>query len=102
MGNFLAQGAEMAAGIRQQLEADTARLGGLRLLQVQVMVIAQALGVQAGRGAARRPRLRCETLSSRPRSRLMAQALAQHGVQRRNGGGGGAGLWAQAHLRSPI
>ena len=29
---FVAQGADVAAGVRQQLEADAARIGGLRLL----------------------------------------------------------------------
>ena len=46
---FLANDYEVAAGIRQQLEADMARHPGLRLLPERFMVIRQALGVPAGR-----------------------------------------------------
>ena len=49
---FLAERADVAAGVKQQLEADAARLGGLRLLPGRFMVIEQAMGVPAGRGAA--------------------------------------------------
>lgn len=49
---FLAENADAAAGVKQQLEADAARLGGLRLLPGRFMVIEQAMGVQAGRGEA--------------------------------------------------
>lgn len=49
---FLANGFEVAAGIRQQLEADMARHPGLRLLPERFMVIRQALGVPAGRDPA--------------------------------------------------
>src|SRR5690606_24865716 len=34
---FIAQGLEVAAGVRQQLEADVARLGGLRILDGRFM-----------------------------------------------------------------
>lgn len=46
---FLANGYEVAAGIRQQLEADMARHPGLRLLPERFMVIGQALGVPVDR-----------------------------------------------------
>ncbi|CAN5354341.1 ABC transporter substrate-binding protein [soil metagenome] len=42
---FLAQGLEVAAGVRQQLEADLARLPGLRLLPGRFMEIRQAMGL---------------------------------------------------------
>lgn len=45
---FLANGFEVAAGIRQQLEADQRRHPGLRLLPERFMEIRQALGVPAG------------------------------------------------------
>ena len=45
-------GLEVAAGIRQQLEADMQRHPGMRLLPERFMVIPQAMGVPAGRGAA--------------------------------------------------
>src|SRR5205085_7416335 len=46
---FLAAGADVAAGVRQQLEADAARLPGLRLLPGRFMVIEQAMGLPASR-----------------------------------------------------
>ncbi|AUD00053.1 ABC transporter substrate-binding protein [Bradyrhizobium sp. SK17] len=51
--HFLENGLEVAAGIRQQLEADQARRPGLRLLPERFMVIQQAMGVPVSRmGAA--------------------------------------------------
>ncbi len=49
---FLAQNLEVAAGVRQQLEADAKRVGGVRLLPGRFMVIEQAMGVPKGRVAA--------------------------------------------------
>jgi len=46
---FLAQRLEVAAGVRQQLESDALRVGGVRLLPGRFMVIEQALGVPKGR-----------------------------------------------------
>jgi polar amino acid transport system substrate-binding protein len=48
---FLEQGLEVAAGVKQQLEMDAARLGGLRLLPGRFMVIRQAMGLARQRGA---------------------------------------------------
>lgn len=48
---FLAQGLEVAAGVRQQLEADARRLPGLRLLPGRFMVINQAMAVPKRREA---------------------------------------------------
>ncbi|MFO1286909.1 MAG: hypothetical protein U1F49_10450 [Rubrivivax sp.] len=42
---FLAQNLEVAAGVKQQLEADAKRVGGARLLPGRFMVIEQAMGV---------------------------------------------------------
>jgi polar amino acid transport system substrate-binding protein len=47
---FLEHGAEVAAGVRQQLQADARRLGGLRLLDGRFMVIRQAMGTPKSRG----------------------------------------------------
>jgi polar amino acid transport system substrate-binding protein len=47
---FLASGAEVAAGVKQQLERDGAEAGGLRLLGERFMVIRQAMGVPKSRG----------------------------------------------------
>ncbi len=49
---FLAQGLEVAAGVRQQLEADARRVGGVRLLDGRFMVIEQAMALPRGRTAA--------------------------------------------------
>ena len=47
---FLANGDDVAAGVKQQLEADAAKTPGLRLLPGRFMVIEQAMGVPQGRG----------------------------------------------------
>ncbi|WP_313592439.1 transporter substrate-binding domain-containing protein [Agrobacterium cavarae] len=48
--HFLDMGAEVAAGVRQQLEQDAERFGGLRLLLGRFMVIEQAMGVARTHG----------------------------------------------------
>lgn len=48
--HYLQVEAEVAAGVRQQLVADIARLGKLRLLSERFMVIQQAMGCPRGRG----------------------------------------------------
>ncbi|MCA1324737.1 ABC transporter substrate-binding protein [Herbaspirillum sp. alder98] len=47
---FLDEGAEVAAGVKQQLEHDAALRGGLRLLDERFMVIRQAMGTPKSRG----------------------------------------------------
>jgi polar amino acid transport system substrate-binding protein len=49
---FVAQGIEVAAGVKQQLEADMKRYSGLRLLPGRFMVIQQAMGLPKSRGVA--------------------------------------------------
>jgi polar amino acid transport system substrate-binding protein len=49
---FLSRRADVAAGVRQQLLADAARVGGVRLLPGHFMVIEQAMGLPAARGEA--------------------------------------------------
>jgi polar amino acid transport system substrate-binding protein len=46
---FMAQNMEVAAGVKQQLQADAQRLPGLRLLDGRFMVINQAMGIPKGR-----------------------------------------------------
>jgi polar amino acid transport system substrate-binding protein len=77
---FLAEGADVAAGVKQQLEADAARLGGLRLLPGRFMVIEQAMGLPAGRGEAAEQYLR-DFVEQAKASGFVAQALARHGIQ---------------------
>jgi polar amino acid transport system substrate-binding protein len=50
LAEFLASGADVAAGVKQQLERDGAKAGGLRLLDERFMVIRQAMGVPKSRG----------------------------------------------------
>lgn len=47
---FLRTQADVAAGVRQQLEADAARYVGLRLFPGRFMVIEQAMGVARSHG----------------------------------------------------
>ncbi|WP_086383951.1 transporter substrate-binding domain-containing protein, partial [Caballeronia sordidicola] len=49
---FVEQNLEVAAGVKQQLEADAAKTPGLRLLNERFMVIQQAMGTPKSRGAA--------------------------------------------------
>jgi polar amino acid transport system substrate-binding protein len=76
---FVEQGAEVAAGVRQQLQADAARRGGLRLLNQRFMVIQQAMGVPKARGAAAAQVLH-QFVEASKASGLVAAALARHGV----------------------
>jgi polar amino acid transport system substrate-binding protein len=77
---FLAQNADVAAGVKQQLQADAQRLGGLRLLPGRFMVIEQAMGLRAARGAAAQASLRAFVESAK-RSGFVARALQRHGIQ---------------------
>lgn len=80
---FLAEGAEVAAGVRQQLEADAQRLGGLRLLPGRFMVIRQAMGCARSRPAEMVAGLAQFVLQLRQggTDSVVGQALARHGVQ---------------------
>ncbi|MFV0283013.1 MAG: ABC transporter substrate-binding protein [Castellaniella sp.] len=78
--DFLAGGQEVAAGVRQQLQADADRVGGVRLLPGRFMVIEQAMGLARSRPAHAATALtdfveRCKA------SGLVAQALTRHGIQ---------------------
>lgn len=77
---FLQGGLEVAAGIRQQLQADALRHGGLRLLEKPFMVIRQAMGIARGRGdsAAEYLRLFVDELRS---SGYVRESLARHGIE---------------------
>lgn len=77
---FVEQQADVAAGVKQQLEADARRIGGLRLLPGRFMVIQQAMGVPKGRGPAAAA---CLTafVEAMKASGFVAEALARHGVE---------------------
>ena len=80
VAEFLAQNADVAAGVKQQLEMDAARIGGLRLLPGRFMVIEQAMGVQAGRGEAVERELAAFVEEAKA-SGFVAEALKRHGIQ---------------------
>ena len=77
---FLAEGADVAAGVRQQLEADAARLPGLRLLPGRFMVIEQAMGLPLTRGPAATTLL-AGFVEQAKASGFVAQSLARHGIR---------------------
>jgi polar amino acid transport system substrate-binding protein len=74
---FLAQGLDVAAGVRQQLESDAARLKGLRLLPGRFMVIQQAMGLPKGRGEEAAKTLRAFVEEMKTQG-MVADALARH------------------------
>ncbi len=76
---FFAQGLDAAAGVKQQLQADAARLPGVRLLPGRFMVIEQAMGVPAARGDAVRRELAAFVEQVKADGRV-AQALKRHGI----------------------
>jgi polar amino acid transport system substrate-binding protein len=77
---FLEQDAEVAAGVKQQLEADAARLGGLRLLDQRFMVIQQAMGTPKSRGLDAAAFL-AQFVEDMKAGGLVAEALERHKIQ---------------------
>ncbi|MES2783907.1 MAG: ABC transporter substrate-binding protein [Pseudomonadota bacterium] len=77
---FLSQQADVAAGVKQQLQADAARLGGLRILPGRFMVIRQAMGCPRARGEAAAAALSAYVQEMKA-SGFVAQALARHRVE---------------------
>lgn len=77
---FVEKNADVAAGVKQQLEADADRIGGLRLLPGRFMVIQQAMGLPAGRGEAAQVAL-AAFVEDMKASGFVADALQRHGIQ---------------------
>ena len=77
---FVESGAQVAAGVKQQLQADAARIPGLRLLPGRFMVIQQAMGTPRSRGEAVNSFLR-QYVEEMKTSGFIAQALARHGIE---------------------
>ena len=76
---MLKQNLEVAAGVRQQLEADALRVGGVRVLPGRFMVINQALAMPVARaGAADFLKAFIEDLKA---SGFVASALERHGIK---------------------
>jgi polar amino acid transport system substrate-binding protein len=77
---FMAQNLEVAAGVKQQLQADVLRIPGLRLLPGRFMVIQQAMGTPKGRGQAAAESLRT-FVEEMKASGFVADSLKRHGIQ---------------------
>jgi polar amino acid transport system substrate-binding protein len=77
---FIAQGAEVAAGVRQQLEADSRPRAGLRLLPGRFMVIRQAMGVPKRKGT-NAARVLHTFVEDMKRSGVVADALRRHRIE---------------------
>lgn len=81
---FMAEGQEVAAGVRQQLQADMARLAAtgapaLRLLPGRFMVIEQAMAVPKGRQAAQA--WLSAFVEEMKASGFVADSLRRHGIE---------------------
>lgn len=77
---FVEQGLEVAAGVKQQLQADAMRHPGLRLIEKPFMVIQQAMGVAKARGEGAALYLRSFVDHLRA-SGFVPAALARHRIQ---------------------
>jgi len=76
---FMAQHHEVAAGVKQQLEADAQRVPGLRLLPGRFMVIGQAMGTPKSRGLEATSYLQAFVLEMCS-SGFITAALKKHGI----------------------
>ena len=80
VSQYVAQGLDVAAGVRQQLEADLAQHPGHRLLPGRFMVIQQAMGLARSRGEAAFDYL-AQFVESMKASGFVADAMRRHGIQ---------------------
>ncbi|WP_151639120.1 ABC transporter substrate-binding protein [Noviherbaspirillum aerium] len=76
---FVELDAEVAAGVKQQLQKDAARIPGLRLLPGRFMAINQAMGIPANRSD---EALAClvDFIEEMKASGFVADALQRHGI----------------------
>jgi polar amino acid transport system substrate-binding protein len=77
---FVATQADVAAGVKQQLESDLPRFPGHRLLPGRFMVIQQAMGLPKGRSTDAVAYLHA-FVEEMKASGFVADALARHGIQ---------------------
>lgn len=77
---FVRENLEVAAGVKQQLQADAQRLGGLRLLAGRFMSIRQAMGAPKRRGVQASAYLSA-FVEAMKQSGFVAEALARHNIQ---------------------
>lgn len=75
---FLAQRLDVAAGVKQQLEADARNTPGLRLLPGRFMVIHQAMGMAKGKPAG--AQALADFVERAKASGFVAQALQRHRI----------------------
>ena len=76
---MLAQGCEVAANVMQQLQADAARIPGMRMLDGRFMAINQAMATPKNRPAGMR--FLRGFVAEAIRSGLVAAALQRHGIE---------------------
>jgi polar amino acid transport system substrate-binding protein len=76
---LLAQNLDVAAGVKQQLQADAQRVGGVRLLPGRFMVIEQAMGVPKGRTVAQA--WLSGFIEEMKATGFVADALRRHAIQ---------------------
>ena len=77
--NFIANRLDVAAGVKQQLEMDAKRVGGVRLLPGRFMVINQAMGMRLGRAAGAKYLI--AFVEEMKASGFIAQALRRHEIE---------------------
>ena len=70
---------DVAAGVKQQLEMDAQRVGGVRLLPGRFMVIEQSMGVPKGRTAAQA--WLSSYIEEMKATGFVAAALKRHNIQ---------------------
>ena len=76
---FMRENLEVAAGVKQQLEADASRTPGVRLLPGRFMVINQAMASQKGKGAG--ARYVSDFVEEMKASGFVAAALERNAIQ---------------------
>ena len=79
VSTWLALGAEVAAGVRQQLEADARQHGALHLLDRHFMIIRQAMGLPKARGS-EAARYLHEFVEQMKYTGFIESALQRHGI----------------------
>jgi polar amino acid transport system substrate-binding protein len=77
---FLSEQLDVAAGVKQQLQMDAARLPNLRLLPGRFMVIEQAMGLPKGRSPEAQAYLR-QFVEDMKASGFVAEALKKHKIE---------------------
>jgi polar amino acid transport system substrate-binding protein len=77
---FLDQHLDVAAGVKQQLEEDAAKTGGLRILNQRFMVIRQAMGVPKAKGEEAAAYL-SKFVEEMKASGFVAASLERHGIK---------------------